>query len=43
LQELRRRSLIDWEDGIINILNWDVLQELGQFDDTYLDIVNRPR
>lgn len=43
LQELRRRSLIDWEDGVMTILNWSALQELGQFDDTYLDIVNRPR
>jgi CRP-like cAMP-binding protein len=43
LQELRRRSLIDWEDGIMTVLDWNALQELGQFDDAYLDAVNRPR
>jgi CRP-like cAMP-binding protein len=38
LQELRRRALLEWEHGIVTVLDWEGLQQAGQFDPAYLDI-----
>ncbi len=38
LQRLRRTGALDWEDGRVDILDWPLLQELGQFDPTYLHL-----
>lgn len=43
LQELRHRNLIRWEAGRVEILNWDGLQNMAQFDATYLNLEPRPR
>lgn len=43
VQQLRRRSLIEWENGVLTILDWTALQTLGKFDDTYLDVKDCPR
>lgn len=43
LQELRRRSLVDWEHGTLTINDWDALRHLGEFDETYLDVKNHRR
>jgi len=43
LQELRRRGLIVWEGEEIQILDWDTLQRIGEFDPTYLNLENEPR
>ncbi|HEY8575650.1 MAG TPA: Crp/Fnr family transcriptional regulator [Devosia sp.] len=43
VQELRRRHLVRWEDGIVTILDWKTLQRVGQFDDTYLDLERQQR
>jgi CRP-like cAMP-binding protein len=38
LQELRRRRLIRLNAGILTILDWPGLEELGEFDPTYLHL-----
>jgi CRP-like cAMP-binding protein len=43
VQELRRRHLVRWEEGIVTILDWKTLQRVGQFDDTYLDLERQQR
>lgn len=38
LQELRRSNLIAWKGRQIEILDWDGLRSLGQFDPIYLNL-----
>lgn len=38
LQRLRRTGAIDWQDGMVDILDWPLLRELGQFEPTYLHL-----
>ena len=43
LQSLRRRRLIEWRGGLINVLNWDGLSELAEFDPAYLHLTREAR
>ncbi|WIJ25959.1 Crp/Fnr family transcriptional regulator [Devosia sp. RR2S18] len=43
LQELRQRNLVSWEGTQIEVLDWDGLRHLGEFDDRYLHLVREPR
>lgn len=43
IQELRARGLIAWQGQSIRMLNWEGLQQLGQFDPLYLHLVKEPR
>ncbi|WP_423066980.1 Crp/Fnr family transcriptional regulator [Devosia sp. CN2-171] len=38
LQRLRRTGALEWEDGFVEIVDWPLLRELGQFDPTYLHL-----
>ncbi|MDF2983264.1 MAG: transcriptional regulator, Crp/Fnr family, partial [Devosia sp.] len=38
LQRLRRTGAIEWEDGVVEVFDWPLLRELGQFDPTYLHL-----
>ena len=38
LQRLRRTGALEWEGGVVEILDWPLLRELGQFDPTYLHL-----
>lgn len=43
LQEMRQRSLISWDGGLVRILDWDALVEAAEFDDLYLHLIQEPR
>lgn len=43
LQELRRTGLVDTRSGTMTILDLEVLASMGDFDPTYLNLVNEPR
>lgn len=43
LQELRARKLIAWKGASLEILNWDELATIGDFDPTYLHLNSRKR
>ncbi|HZY67450.1 MAG TPA: Crp/Fnr family transcriptional regulator [Devosia sp.] len=43
VQKLRGNGLIAWEGGTLEILDWDALVELADFDDTYLNRIREPR
>lgn len=43
LQRLRRTGTIEWQDGVVKINDWPLLQELGQFDPTYLHLEKHRR
>jgi CRP-like cAMP-binding protein len=43
INELHRRSLLEWTDGVVTIIDWKWLARLAQFDDTFLDMERRPR
>ncbi len=43
IQSLRRDGLISWTDHAIVILDWDRLQEVAEFDPTYLSMRKEPR
>ena len=43
IQELRARNLITWQGQSVRMLDWDGLQQLGQFDPLYLHLVKEPR
>jgi CRP-like cAMP-binding protein len=43
LQELRQRDLISWDGGFVEILDWNLLAEVGEFDDLYLHLIQEPR
>jgi CRP-like cAMP-binding protein len=38
LQRLRRTGALEWEDGIVEIHDWPLLREMGQFDPSYLHL-----
>lgn len=41
LQELRRRNLIRFKSGVVEIVDWDAIVELSDFDPAYL-MLNEP-
>ena len=43
IQTLRRERLISWSNQTITILDWDRLQEVAEFDPTYLSLSVEPR
>lgn len=43
LQRLRRIGAVDWQDGVVEVRDWDTLSDLGQFDPTYLHLEKLPR
>ncbi|EUB95565.1 transcriptional regulator, Crp/Fnr family [Rhizobium sp. CF080] len=43
IQALRRERLISWTNQTITILDWDRLQEVAEFDPTYLSLSVEPR
>lgn len=43
VQKLRREGLIAWDANTLEILDWDRLVEVGDFDDTYLNRIHEPR
>jgi CRP-like cAMP-binding protein len=42
-QGLRRERLIAWNNPTVTILDWDRLQEVAEFDPTYLSMRREPR
>lgn len=38
LQRLRRTGYLEWENGVVEIVDWPALRELGQFDLSYLHL-----
>ena len=43
LQLLRRDGVVRWESKTVEILNWDGLVEVAEFDETYLSLTVEPR
>jgi hypothetical protein len=43
IQSLRREGLISWVNQTITILDWGRLEEVAEFDPTYLSMRNEPR
>lgn len=43
IKELRTQGLIQWQGGQMQILDWDRLREIAQFDAAYLDLECIPR
>lgn len=43
LQELRARELLAWRGRQVEILDWDGLRELAEFDTAYLNLFDRRR
>ncbi|HEY8576875.1 MAG TPA: Crp/Fnr family transcriptional regulator [Devosia sp.] len=43
IQELRRLGLISWDGRTVTIHDWERLQQVGQFDPTFLDLTRSPR
>lgn len=43
IQELRQRGLIAWDGGTVEILNWDKMADMAEFDELYLHLVQEPR
>jgi len=43
IQALRREKLISWTNHVVTILNWQRLQEVAEFDPTYLSMHREPR
>lgn len=43
VQKLRRGGLISWDGGTLEILDWERLVQLSDFDDTYLGRIREPR
>jgi CRP-like cAMP-binding protein len=43
LQGLRREKLVAWVNHTVTILDWDRLQEMAEFDPTYLSLRVEPR
>jgi CRP-like cAMP-binding protein len=39
IQALRRAGLLRWSQGVVEILDWDGLARLGEFDPTYLQLL----
>ena len=40
---LKREDVFTWENRILRIINWDRLQEIAEFNDTYLSLRVEPR
>lgn len=40
---LRKVGVINWANHIVTILNWHRIQEIAEFDPTYLSMVREPR
>lgn len=38
LQRLRRTGALSWQDGRVDVLDWPLLRELGQFDPKFLHL-----
>lgn len=38
LQRLRRTGYLEWENGVVEIVDWPALRDMGQFDPTYLHL-----
>jgi CRP-like cAMP-binding protein len=36
VQEMRGEGLLEWEDGVLRVLDWEGLKRTGEFDATYL-------
>jgi len=43
LQELRAEGLVSWTRDLVEILDWERLQQVAEFDPTYLNLINEPR
>jgi CRP-like cAMP-binding protein len=43
LQHLRRDGLIQWQGDTVRILDWPGLQDVAEFDPTYLNLKSTPR
>jgi CRP-like cAMP-binding protein len=43
LQGLRAEGLVSWVGGVVEILDWERLQQVAEFDPTYLNLVKEPR
>ena len=43
LQILRKRNLIVWKGGYVQIFDWQGLQDIAEFDPTYLSLAKKPR
>lgn len=43
LQTLRKEGAFTWENRTITIVDWERLQEIAEFDPTYLSLVVEPR
>jgi len=43
MRQLREQGIADFRGGRVNILSWDALQEIGEFDPLYLYLEKRPR
>jgi CRP-like cAMP-binding protein len=41
LQNLRKKGLIQFEKFVLKVVDWDGLQEHGDFDPTYLNLIER--
>ena len=38
LGQLRKQGLFTWQDGVLTIKNWKRLQEVAEFDPSYLQL-----
>jgi hypothetical protein len=36
LQELRGENLVEWQRGVLTVLDWEGLKHAGEFDPDYL-------
>ncbi|TCS09001.1 Crp/Fnr family transcriptional regulator [Rhizobium sp. BK418] len=43
LQTLRRENVFTWENRTLRIIDWNRLQEIAEFDDSYLSLRVEPR
>jgi CRP-like cAMP-binding protein len=43
LQQLRSGELLQWQGSEVEIVDWDGLRGLAEFDDTYLHLTSEPR
>jgi CRP-like cAMP-binding protein len=43
LQELRAEGLVSWTRDAVEILDWERLQQVAEFDPTYLNLTKEPR
>jgi hypothetical protein len=43
VQDLRKEELITWRGETVVILDWERLQQLAEFDPTFLSLKTEPR